>query len=84
MNETEQILTTFICSELLEDPGYPLARDDDLLLDEIIDSLGVMRLVEFIEQRSGERVPSSDITVENLATVEVLAAYLAARGMQLE
>lgn len=83
MNASEQVLVDFICMDLLEDPSHPLGVDDQLLLDDIIDSMGVMRLVEFIEQRGGAKVPSQDVTVENFGTVGVLAAYVESRGMKL-
>ena len=42
----QQTLTQFITQELLDEPdGAELAPDDNLLLSGLIDSLGVMRLV---------------------------------------
>lgn len=76
MSDTENALIEFIQVELLEDPDFEIATSDELLLDDIIDSLGVMRLVKFIEERSGAKIPAEDITIEHFATVEILSQYI--------
>ncbi len=83
MTDTESALIEFIRVELLEDPDAALSTDDQLLLDDIVDSLGVMRLVQFIEQRSGTAVPAEDITIDNFATIRTIAAYLVGRGASI-
>lgn len=83
MTDTEFALIEYICTELLEDPDRELSTRDQLLLDDIVDSLGVMRLVHFIEQRGGKSIPAEDITIENFASVEAIAAYLNRRGISL-
>jgi len=83
MNATESKLIDFIRVQLLEDPEYDLTPDDELLLDDIVDSLGVMRLVEFIEHEGGAAVPAEDVTIDNFSTVSVIAGYLSARSIAI-
>jgi acyl carrier protein len=72
-----EIITQFIIQELLKKPSdYQLAPDDDLLLSGLIDSLGIMRLVDFIAERFGYEVPPQDVTIENFSTIRILADYL--------
>ena len=75
-NETQRALIDYIRVELLEDPDFELGITDQLLLDDIVDSLGVMRLVAFIEQEFNYKVPAGDLTIQNFRTIGVLSDYL--------
>ena len=72
----KEILKQFITQELLGDERFTLHDEDSLLLDGMIDSLGMLRLVAFVEQRFEIQIPYEDITIENFNTVNTLATYL--------
>jgi acyl carrier protein len=60
---------------------FPLAsgkdfRDDDPLLGSVVDSNGVIELVEFLQERFGIAVEDEDITMENLDSVKNAAAFV--------
>jgi len=79
MNTSNQIkdsLDDFIQKELLDEPFAGLADEADLLTTNLIDSLGWMRVVEFIESAHGFRVPPEDITIENFINLDTLSAYV--------
>lgn len=79
----EQSLIEFINAELLaEHDDADIDADTELLVEGWLDSLGVMRLVAFVGDRFGIRVPAEDITIENFRSITVIAGYLAARGAQ--
>lgn len=69
-------LTQFITRDLVGKHDLNLTGDDDLLLSGLVDSLGVVRLITFIEQELHIEVPPSDVTIENFATVNAIAVYL--------
>ncbi|MEO0974190.1 MAG: acyl carrier protein [Pseudomonadota bacterium] len=72
-----QQLIDFINDDLLADQdGVTVGGDDELLVEGYVDSLGVMRLVSFIESELQIRVPPQHITIEHFASVDVLVAYL--------
>lgn len=73
--EIRSRLTEFICADLL-DGEDTLEPDENLLADGMIDSLGMLRLVAFIEEAFDVSVPPEDFTIENFRSVEVLDAYL--------
>ena len=75
----QQILQQYICDELLSG-RIPVEVDDDLLGDEIIDSLGMMWLIAFIEETFGVSVPLEDITIQNFRTIETIHAYVQRRA----
>ena len=57
-----------------------MEADDDLLVGEIIDSLGMMRLVAFIEETFKIKVPLEDITIQHFRTVEAIDDYLTGKS----
>jgi len=70
-------LTSYILAEvLLDSTQTELAPDDDLLEDGLVDSLGVMRLIAFIESEFGFAVPPEDVTVDSFMSVTAIVAYL--------
>lgn len=56
--------------------------DDDasLLGDGIVDSMGVMEIIAFLEDEFGVIVADEEITEENLGTVNAIARYATAKG----
>ena len=72
----QDVLHEFITSELLAD--QPIDTDDNLLADGVIDSIGVVRLVAFIDETFGYAVPFDHVTIENFGTLRRLGAYLEA------
>ena len=74
MNISEQLMK-FVSDELLSG-RIECKEDDDLLADGMVDSVGIMRLVMFVETDLGVKIPPEDLTVENLRTVNVLSEFL--------
>ena len=74
----EEILR-FIREELDEDQTFDIDFDSELLLDGIVDSLGVMRLVGHLEQQTGIRIPAEHITIDHFRTIHDIDAYLTSR-----
>lgn len=73
----QEALIKFITEELLN--GYEdieLEADDSLLTTGLIDSLGVMQLINFIEEAFDVSVAPEDITIENFKTVNIVAYYV--------
>ena len=58
-----------------------LDEDASFLDSGIIDSTGVMELVDFLEDRFGITVEDSELTPDNLDSISRLSAYLAAKGV---
>lgn len=72
-------IRTFIQTEVLNDTGFEIEPDQDLLLSETLDSLSVVRLVSFLESECRIEIPAQDVTLENFATLRHIEAYLASR-----
>ncbi len=76
----ETVINDYISRELVQDPALlPLADDTSLLESGILDSLSLLRLVVFLEERFGITMGDADLLPENFASVNTICAYLRAR-----
>ena len=76
--DTQKILKDYISHELLNG-RQTVDADDDLLGEGLIDSLGAMQFVAFIEDTFELKVPLEDITIQNFRTIESIDRYLQQR-----
>lgn len=73
----EQTIIKYIEEELAsEDIEDGLEIDDDLLGSGILDSLGMVKLITFIEEKFSVTIPPEDMVIENFMTVENIVEYL--------
>lgn len=61
-----------ISMEVLDD----IDVQEDLLGSGILDSMGMMKLIDFIEKELNTVIPEGDMTVENFMSLERIEAYL--------
>ena len=78
-----EALRQYISEELLEEEEAPVEDDENLLADGMVDSLGMLRLVAFIEESYEISVPPQDFTIENFRTIETLDNYLSSKVVNL-
>jgi acyl carrier protein len=57
-------------------PEYPLGDDDRLLDEGIVDSMGAVELVAFLEDRFGIDIPDDEITEDNFGTIAAIAGFV--------
>lgn len=73
----EEKLLDYIGGLLSEDfEDEELDVNDDLLGSGLIDSLGMMRLIQFIESEFNIAIPPEDMTIENFMTIEHICNYI--------
>jgi acyl carrier protein len=76
----ETIINDYISREFVQDPALlPLADDTSLLENGVIDSLSLLRLVVFLEERFAIAVGDADLLPENFSSVNAICAYVRAR-----
>ncbi|MEM1334977.1 MAG: acyl carrier protein [Actinomycetota bacterium] len=71
-------LHTFVRDEVSQ-ADEPVERDTDLLLSGAVDSMGVVEIVEWIEQRLAIEIDPGDVVLEHFETVDAMVGYLHAR-----
>lgn len=57
-------------------PDWPLADDTPLLAAGVLDSIGVLELVEFLQREYGVTVADDDMTEQNLGSLNGIVAYV--------
>lgn len=76
MNHT-QIITEFLVEEFLPDvPAESLAADYDLLAGGVIDSLGLLKVIAWLEDRLGVVVEDLEIAPDNFRSVADINAFV--------
>ena len=76
----ESVVNDYISREIVQDPALlPLSNQTSLLETGILDSLGLLRLVVFLEEQFKITVGESDLLPENFDSVNTICAYLRAR-----
>jgi len=66
-------LKTFICTELVRNADLDLADDEPIISGGIIDSFSLAHVAVFIENSFGVTIPDTELTVENMDTLEQMA-----------
>ena len=75
--QIEPSIRDFIATRLLySKDGFSYADDAPLLREGIIDSLGVVELVEFVQARFKVAVEQKDVRPDNFDSVAKLAAFV--------
>ena len=73
----EETIIKYIESELVnEEIEDGLMAHDDLLGGGLLDSLGMMKLITFIEETFSIEVASEDMVIENFMTVNHVVDYI--------
>ena len=72
-------LVAFIRAEVAVG-DHPLEADTDLVLTGLVDSLGIIVVVEWIESRLGITIDPGDIVIEHFDMVTSMVDYLRDRG----
>jgi len=76
----ETVINDYISREFVRNPALlPLANETPLLDSGILDSLGLLRLVVFLEERFSITMGDTDLLPENFASVNAICTYLRAR-----
>jgi acyl carrier protein len=72
MDVIQQEIRSFVADELGRDLNG-IGDDASLLEAGVLDSLGVLQLVGFIEERYGLRVPDDQLMPEQFESIETIA-----------
>lgn len=76
--EIESKVLEFVQNELVHTP-IAVTSDDDLLSEGLVDSMGMMWLIQHIEDLLQTSIPAPDVTIENFGTAGAIAEYLSRR-----
>jgi acyl carrier protein len=79
--DTQDLIRRFVAENFLFNPnGTELDANTSFLEAGIVDSLGIMELVHFVEERFGIPVGDEEVVPANFDSVNRLAAFVQAKG----
>ena len=78
MNNMEQSIREYIAQEFLHDRS-PSDLEGDLVEEGVIDSLGIMTLIAYVETQFGARIKPEDVVLENFKSVASIARLVSER-----
>lgn len=68
-------LLRFVREDLLEGRDVAIDPDTYLFEDGVVDSLGILTLIAFVEQRCGRPIPDSEIVMEHFRSIRAIARH---------
>lgn len=78
MDSTEQLIEEYIAQEFLHNKPRSVL-EGNLVENGVIDSLGIMTLIEYVEKQFGARIKPEDVVVENFESVAAIARLVRER-----
>jgi acyl carrier protein len=72
---TLEVITEFVCQNLLDGDRSALGEPDEPLIGPLIDSVGLHELIDFLQSRFGIEIGELDIREENFQSLAAVAAY---------
>lgn len=73
----ERDLESFLLRDLAVGRGIDsIGRDDDILALGIVDSLGLLQLVSFLEEKFGIKVEDEDLVIDNFRSISRIEQFV--------
>ena len=69
-------LRQFILTDLIRDPSFPLADDEGIITNGLIDSFALAQIGVFAEQAFDVYIPDPDLTVAKMDTLNQMVARI--------
>ena len=77
MRGIEESIRSYIAENIIfSNNGYPYPEDASFLNEGIIDSMNILELVMFVEERFGVHVADEEIVPDHFDSVSKIAAYV--------
>ncbi len=75
-DERASILEDYIRTHLLVDRGRQLHLDTALVSEGLVDSMGLVMLAAFVEERFGVRIDDADMRAGHLETIDEILSLI--------
>lgn len=74
--DRKHILSEYIRNEVIRNSNATLDEKEDLISGGVLDSLGILQLVAYINKSFDIEVPDEDVIYENFYSLEAIINYL--------
>lgn len=75
----DKVIIDYIIAEVATERLEQIDVKEDLLGSGIINSMGMMKILLFIEKKFNVQVPPEDMTLENFMSVERIQRYVSSK-----
>ena len=72
----QEIRKFIVDNFLFGDEGAAPARDQPLVKSGVVDSTGILEIVDLIETRWGVKTSDDELSAENFGTIDAIAAFV--------
>ena len=70
---------SYVTESMVMAPGVSIADDTSFLTAQLIDSTGVLELIDFLENRYAIHIADEEMVPENLDSLTAIARYVAGK-----
>ena len=75
---SREVIRDFVKSSLVKKQDHLDIRDDDnIIVKGILDSLGIIKVINFLEDRFRLVIRDEDVIPDNFETIEALSSFVA-------
>ncbi|MGW5384516.1 acyl carrier protein [Nocardia sp. NPDC003963] len=82
MNDFEQPIIDYISGLVAETGGAPVGRETHLLEAGMLDSIDLVKLMHFVEERFEISIPDTEVEAELFESPASVAAYVSQRAAE--
>ena len=77
-------IINYIRKEISSDPTEEIGIDEDLFAGGIVDSIGMIKLIAYLQEQFHVIVSSEEMTVENFMTVQHMVNFLSEKQVPVK
>lgn len=72
-------LLSYLINEIIEE-DVELSTSENLLATGLLDSLAIVRYIQWMSERYSVDIPPQDMTIENFISIDAISNYLKSQG----
>jgi acyl carrier protein len=76
LDNTQQLISDYIVKEFLGDNSVTITANDNLIEEGIIDSLAMLRLIQFVEEQFSVSIQPEDVIIENFESLDTISTLV--------
>jgi acyl carrier protein len=76
---THEQIRQYIVDEMLEDADIEITNSTSLFQERVLDSLNLLRLIDYLESSAKIKIASSEIALENIDSIDLIVTFIAGK-----
>ena len=79
MSNKQKILSNII-DNLLDDPDTEIDENTSLFRDQVLDSLNLIALINYLESEFSIKIAASEVNIDNFDTILAIDAFISSKA----